>query len=289
MDTINNPSFPSPKDILKEGSTFSGAGAKPAEADSETNITNDSKDISLYQNLEYLKKYVDIKKGGEQTMTPESVVAEMAIGALYQQIKNLKDKNTQLEANLIEAKNKADELNKKSHTDALTGAYSRNYLDEFLNTEFDEKKERIAVVFMDGVKFKVINDNCGHLVGDDLLKIMASSLIRLGFNKADFLVRAGGDEFIFIYRLPNENNFEESEVTARIEARINSAKTYLEKTFNDYAINNQDKFPKQLNYKPDFSYGIAYSSKGKPMSETLHSADMSMFKNKRANADNPES
>jgi diguanylate cyclase (GGDEF)-like protein/PAS domain S-box-containing protein len=62
--------------------------------------------------------------------------------------------------------------------------------------------------YLDLDRFKVVNDNCGHIAGDELLK-QVSSLFQSSLRKTDTLARLGGDEFgILLYHCPIERGLQ---------------------------------------------------------------------------------
>ena len=83
--------------------------------------------------------------------------------------------------------------------DDLTKLANRNYFYQMLCHVFDDplKRKNAALIFIDNNNFKRINDQYGHLVGDEVLKEMA---VRLKENtrQNDFIARLGGDEFAII-------------------------------------------------------------------------------------------
>jgi len=91
----------------------------------------------------------------------------------------------------------ADELSYRASNDALTGLANRR--------EFEQRLERVldtagldntdnALCYLDLDRFKVINDICGHIAGDDLLRQVAT-LLQANVRQRDTLARLGGDEF----------------------------------------------------------------------------------------------
>lgn len=85
-----------------------------------------------------------------------------------------------------------------ARTDPLTGLPNRRYLDEALMSEFTARKgQPISVVMADIDRFKEYNDRYGHLLGDDVLKMVASVAWRTR-RDGDLAGRYGGDEFLFI-------------------------------------------------------------------------------------------
>lgn len=84
--------------------------------------------------------------------------------------------------------------------DALTGLSNRLVLEDRLEHAIEHSKrfdKAIAVIFIDLDNFKPINDNYGHLVGDEILKRIAYSLKQI-LRKEDTICRFGGDEFIVV-------------------------------------------------------------------------------------------
>lgn len=94
------------------------------------------------------------------------------------------------------------ELKFLAQHDPLTRLFNRSQLDGALEAAVGVARSGYpgAVMYLDLDNFKIINDTLGHDVGDKLLLQVATTLrdhVRVG----DFLVRFGGDEFVFI--LPN--------------------------------------------------------------------------------------
>lgn len=85
-----------------------------------------------------------------------------------------------------------------AYYDGLTGLPNRNRFREKLNQALSRSQEqKLAVLFLDLDRFKMINDTKGHTVGDQLLKEVAS---RLGqtVGEQGIVSRQGGDEFIIL-------------------------------------------------------------------------------------------
>jgi diguanylate cyclase (GGDEF)-like protein len=88
-------------------------------------------------------------------------------------------------------------------TDELTGLYNRRFLKKLLPQKIEEAKAKgapLSLFMIDVDKFKGINDNFGHLVGDKVL-IEVANLIRKALREEDYPIRYAGDEFAAV--LPN--------------------------------------------------------------------------------------
>jgi len=93
--------------------------------------------------------------------------------------------------------NEKEKLLEKSNVDQLTGLYSRQYLREKYGDNGGEMRTRKSLLFIDVDDFKSINDNYGHLVGDEVLRELAAC-IKANVREANDAVRFGGDEFVIV-------------------------------------------------------------------------------------------
>lgn len=90
-----------------------------------------------------------------------------------------------------------DRLSEASNRDGLTGVYNRRYLEQALAKEFARVKRyegALSLIMVDIDHFKRVNDERGHLAGDEVIRRTAeilSSCIR----ESDTLGRYGGEEF----------------------------------------------------------------------------------------------
>ena len=89
--------------------------------------------------------------------------------------------------------------------DSLTGLANRSAFEKRLSEAIENARaynEEYALLYMDLDQFKVVNDTCGHLAGDELLRQLATQL-KKNIRSADTLARLGGDEFgVLLDRCP---------------------------------------------------------------------------------------
>ncbi|MEW6705109.1 MAG: EAL domain-containing protein [Pseudomonadota bacterium] len=87
-----------------------------------------------------------------------------------------------------------------AHHDPLTGLPNRSSFMERLDQLMESSAEshtRLALLFIDLDHFKRVNDSLGHLVGDTLLKTVATRITD-GLRTTDLVARFGGDEFMVL-------------------------------------------------------------------------------------------
>lgn len=92
-----------------------------------------------------------------------------------------------------------DSLAHRAAHDSLTGLANRAFFEGRLIRTLKEckSKEHAAVLFLDGDRFKDINDNYGHATGDIVLTTIADR-IRALLRESDLVARLGGDEFAIL-------------------------------------------------------------------------------------------
>ncbi|MFT4652460.1 MAG: diguanylate cyclase (GGDEF)-like protein [Kangiellaceae bacterium] len=86
------------------------------------------------------------------------------------------------------------ELTFQANHDALSGLVNRRGFEHLLNQAMQSKAPKLVLCYLDLDQFKIINDTCGHIAGDELLR-QISHLIRTHIRSDDMLARLGGDEF----------------------------------------------------------------------------------------------
>lgn len=123
---------------------------------------------------------------GAQTMQSSSESMTMRLAGAQREIADLRE-------NLARAMTEAER-------DFLTGAFNRKAFDKRLNdamlTSKSEEAE-LTLLMLDIDHFKHFNDNFGHLIGDEVLKIVAKTLIDT-LKGMDCVARYGGEEFAVI-------------------------------------------------------------------------------------------
>ena len=105
----------------------------------------------------------------------------------------------QLAANLLTIR-MLHEIQELAIKDPLTGLYNRGYFEEVLEKEYLRAKRYLlplSIIIVDVDFFKAINDTCGHLVGDKVLKNIAK-LIKSSVRRTDIAARFGGEEFVIL-------------------------------------------------------------------------------------------
>jgi len=164
-----------------------------------------------------------------------------------------------------------ERLHHLAHHDALTGLPNRVLLLDRLNQALTRslwRSRKIAVMFLDMDRFKVINDTLGHDAGDDLLKLMSERLLDC-VRPGDTVARLGGDEFAVIL-----NDI------ARYDDVLPVAKKILETLTQPVHINEHELFITS-------SIGISmFPNDGGDSHTLLKKADVAMYRAKEKGKDN---
>lgn len=153
-----------------------------------------------------------------------------------------------------------------ANIDSLTGIGNRNALLRHLRVE-RERQERnrqpccVAVIDVD--RFKTINDTCGHLAGDSLLRSVAS-VLAASVRPYDMVFRYGGDEFVLC--LPNTDLRLAWAVVERLRLKIAGWEVPL---------------ADGRHISTTVSIGVAPLSSDRSVEDTLDVADQALYAAKR--------
>ncbi|MGM0482597.1 MAG: GGDEF domain-containing protein [Patescibacteria group bacterium] len=156
---------------------------------------------------------------------------------------------------------------KRSQRDPLTGLYNRETLKETFQ-KLQGSKKRFSLMILDIDHFKYLNDSCGHVIGDEVLKGV-SGRIAGNIRPQDSSFRYGGEEFLVI--LPDTGEDEAVIVARRLQ----------EKLRQPYRL--RQKFSEGLNVT--VSMGISVSTKGDSPEDVLDRADKALYRAKKAGRD----
>jgi two-component system cell cycle response regulator len=151
------------------------------------------------KNLEYLKIKIDeiLKENGADEIKTTISFSDKKFFKL-----NIKKIDSYLLINCIDItdlKVKIDEIEDTSLKDELTGAYNRKKIDKIL---MENLNYELCLIICDIDNFKKINDNYGHLKGDEVLKKL-SKAVQSNIRDSDVFVRWGGEEFIVLLKKSN--------------------------------------------------------------------------------------
>jgi diguanylate cyclase (GGDEF)-like protein len=120
---------------------------------------------------------------------------------------SVQERTLELEVALRELSETNRELEEKNTLDALTGIRNRSYFDKKYTAEIRRSRREhteLSIVMLDIDHFKKVNDQYGHLVGDECIKFVASTLQNALKRPSDDVCRYGGEEFALI--MPSTDN-----------------------------------------------------------------------------------
>ncbi len=148
-----------------------------------------------------------------------------------------------------------------AYTDALTKINNRLMFEKDLdNTQENiETYDNIIIIILDVNNFKIINDNYGHLQGDEMLKIIANELVNV-FGDVGKCYRIGGDEFSLI--ITNRNIEEMTTLLQILDEKLES---------------------KEFDFPVSVSYGVTQYDKlvHNGLQDVFKSSDDNMYANKK--------
>lgn len=126
------------------------------------------------------------------------------VSGILQDTKMMVEKNQELETQLVnsseqvtELKKNLDNVKKEAMTDGLTGVSNRKSFDKSILDLIDESAENqtpLVLMMIDIDFFKKFNDTYGHQIGDQVLKLVARTLVD-NVKGRDVVARYGGEEF----------------------------------------------------------------------------------------------
>ena len=123
----------------------------------------------------------------------------------YEYILEQQKQQQQQRAERIDMYFKVDHLEELTWLDALTQIKNRRYLQDRASDWLNEVTTPVAAIIFDADHFKKINDTYGHDVGDEVICLMAKCAAAFFDKHKALFVRYGGDEFLALCPIENED------------------------------------------------------------------------------------
>lgn len=202
----------------------------------------------------------------------QAILLAMRYARSFEQIEELSFEKTRLEDTALT-------LEGLSYLDPLTGIANRRRLDQVLEREWAkamQAKVELSFILLDIDFFKRYNDQFGHLAGDDVLQIVASTLAACARGTSDLVARYGGEEFALL--LPGTDLGEAITLAEMIR-----------KTILALGIDAADQSVSRV-LSVSLGCSTALPSKGEDCRELVRRADVALYsaKTKGRNKTEPE-
>lgn len=169
------------------------------------------------------------------------------------------------------------QLQRKSRSDALTGALNRMAMEEDMVNEFargKRYKRSFAVLMSDIDFFKKVNDTYGHATGDEVLKTFVA-IIAKSLRDVDLLYRYGGEEFVVV--LPETDRPGAEIVAERLRQRVAAQ-----------VLTNRRDPSIQLRITASFGFTV-FAEQDTSYQDILERADRALYQAKQAGRNRVES
>ena len=182
------------------------------------------------------------------------VIVAVCVGALLTLIVNQYIKQQE---KLIELTQELDAMTK---LDPLTGAYNRRYLTDYISEKLAEPQACFAIALLDIDNFKRVNDEYGHLYGDNILQMFVTILEKQMMGQG-IVARYGGEEFMLVFETT-----EREAISKIMELAAKELKTFSRETKNTEIT---------------FSGGVEEVHNEKRITLMFNSADEKLYEAKR--------
>lgn len=187
----------------------------------ESELGNMTEALKLSSTLEELKSAISSKLDIMAITVSEKNKRDTILKDKFDHdIELMRNQFETMKSEAIEAKKKAEQLEKEVVTDPLTGAMNRRAYDKRIKEElvrFKRYKRVFSLLLFDVDHFKKINDTYGHAIGDKCLQVLIERTNPL-LRETDMLARYGGEEFIVL--LPETDRNGAIEVAEKLRKTI---------------------------------------------------------------------
>lgn len=197
------------------------------------------------------------------------------LAAMLAETRRMTDLNKALEQKLTESRKEVEDLRRnldtleiEASTDALTGISNRKIFDRVLTEQSARAQAKgtfLSLLMVDIDHFKAFNDTHGHPLGDQVLKLVARSMVQC-VREQDTAARYGGEEFSVI--LPGCTVNDAGVIAEKIRRTVANRRIINRRTNQDLG-------------RVTLSIGVAELALGEPLTAFVQRADEALYAAKR--------
>jgi len=206
----------------------------------------------------------------ERSYVPQMLVGLFfLVGLLSSYVLEQRRRLTKTQELLIQELIRRETAERLAVVDPLTELYNRRYIMQAIAREAkraDRQNQKLALLMIDINDFKNVNDKLGHIVGDRILREVAS-LLQSNFRTTDIVSRYGGDEFLILMVDAQEKE------AARAIDRIR------------FQVEQWNRIEPMQDYRMSLSCGASIYRQGSDVIEVLAAADRAMYEDKHTRRD----
>ena len=159
-------------------------------------------DARLRDHLSRLEKLAESAMTGE--LKKEVLATVMTVSQTVEdRRKRQREQMAELGAQVRSLGTELESARREGETDPLTRLFNRKALDDYMARSVELYRafgHETCLMLIDVDRFKGINDTFGHITGDEVLRKVADSVMRVFLRKNDFVARYGGDELAVVLR-----------------------------------------------------------------------------------------
>jgi diguanylate cyclase len=223
----------------------------------------------------YGTRLADLSGKLNPTVAGNLAELRVVVAGMLQHTQQMAQQNKALETRLNsstetirELRESLEDVRREAMTDGLTGVSNRKYFDAMLREmakQAMETGEPMALLMLDIDHFKRFNDNFGHQMGDQVLKLVAKTLMQCVKGR-DVVARYGGEEFSVI--LPSTQLINAVKVAEQIRNTVANKKIVKKSTGEDLG-------------RITLSIGAATFDYGERLSDLVARGDEALYMAKR--------
>jgi diguanylate cyclase (GGDEF)-like protein len=188
---------------------------------------------TLYPAFMFLPFIAILLLQGDTQSLSLAALTSICLIYIYSSTKATHDDYWAAVTNHMIAEERAQLMEKLSTTDQLTQLKNRMYFDKEFTKEWQRcsrLQSPLSMIMIDLDYFKKINDNYGHVFGDECLRLVAVTIRNIVARPTDCIARYGGEEFVVL--LPSTN----TEATKMLALRMIDAVANLELDNNEEKV-----------------------------------------------------